>query len=233
MDSFGFYYDEWKDRALAGDGDSAFLLHHTLASCRASVRSKEELDNAIDQLYQTHTLRVRGEVSDVIAGTGSKKLGIVEQSLNESYERCKDISDQQLGDETNWLRIAADNGSAHAARRLGQELLVTDIDEAISYLEMAWLSGDLDALSELAFISLNGRPESSNPVLAYAYWSLYNMISSTLIEAGGRSLHAPASNEEASLYDSLLLPGQKAESIIIAKELLLSNPNCCFSRHIR
>lgn len=228
------YYEEWSSRAKAGDGDAAFLLHNSLANCKSRIESEEELNEAIDQLYQTHSTQTSDDgTPNTIPGFQDERLKIVETSLRKSFVKCKELTDEQMPNGSEWLILAANHGNAHAARQLAQELFVSDLGESIKYLEMAWLSGDLDALPELAFIYSKGGPDGTDPVQANVYWSLYVMITKQLQEAGGELLHAPPSEEITASYASQLRPYEIEQSIAMAKQILRSNPNCCFSRHIR
>lgn len=231
------FYEEWSWRARAGDGDAAFLLHNSLAGCKSRIESEEELNETIDQLYQTHSIHTSGDgIPSIIPGSQYERLEIVEASLRESFVKCKELNDEQIANGNEWLTLAANNGNSHAARQLAQEYFVSDLGESIKYLEMAWLSGDLDALSELAFIhskGRRGRPDETDPVQANAYWSLYVMITQQLQEAGGELMYVPPSEEITASYASQLRPHEVEQSIALAKQILRSNPNCCFSRLIR
>lgn len=228
------FYEEWSSRARAGDGDAAFLLHNSLAGCRSRIESEEELNEAIDQLYQTHSIQTSGDgIPSIIPGSQYERLEIVEAAIRDSFVKCKELNDEQIANGNEWLTLAANNGNSHAARQLAQEYFVSDLGESIKYLEMAWLSGDLDALSVLAFIHSKGRPDETDPVQANAYWSLYVMITQQLQEAGGELLYVPPSEEITASYASQLRPHEVEQSIALAKQILRSNPNCCFSRHIR
>ncbi len=229
------FYEELSWRARAGDADAAFLLHNSLAGCsRSRIESEEELNEAIDHLYQTHSIQKSGDgIPHIIPGSGYERLEIIEAGLRESFVKCKGLNDEQIANGNQWLTLAANNGNSHAAHRLAQEYYASDLGESIKYLEMAWLSGELDALSALAFIHSKGRPNETDPVQANAYWRLYVMITQQLQEAGGELLYVPQSEEITASYASQLRPHEVEQSIALAKQILRSNPNCCFSRLIR
>ena len=128
--------------------------------------------------------------------------------------------------------MAADAGNAHAMMTLGQRLLGRNDPNARKYLEMAWLAGDVNAASHLSYLYSKGSAQDADLVTANAYMYLHYKILDEMVAGGGELRGPPVSPEYVRNTAFRISANEMEQSHQIAKDILRSNANCCFSRRV-
>lgn len=221
-------YSTLAQLASNGDHGAAFVLSNLLHGCSLAHRTLSELEHAVDQLYQTHTIPIPGST---IARTISNPddLAIHERNLRDEYSRCSGLSLEQIDEADTWLATAADSGNLHAMMIIGQRLLGRRDPKAIDYLQMAWEGGNLTAASHLGYLYSDSRFEGANPVTGYAYKYLHDKVAEAL-RRQTEADYGGSRNTKTSPSGFGLSPREMEEAITLAKDILRGNRNCCFPR---
>ncbi|MGH8194919.1 MAG: hypothetical protein ACREQ8_11035 [Woeseiaceae bacterium] len=224
-------YDELSAAANLGDADAAMVLSNLLNECSMAHRSEQELNHAIDVLYQTHTVILPGSERPATV-VGTDDMRVVEQRIRKQYEQCRGLSDKQIDQADRLLQQAATLGNSHALMSVAQTMLGHRDPKAEHYLEMAWLAGDLEAASHLWYFYCNAPPGRQDLVKGYAYKYVHDHVLRTAIENGAILRGPPMSTDSTEDASLRLNSRQEREALSLAKELLRQNPLCCFSNRL-
>ncbi len=217
---------------LRDEANAAAVLSHLLQACGGAHRTVEELEYAIDQIQQTHTVPLPGsEAPATIVGTDD--MSVVEQIYRNAYVRCNGVSEKQIEEADDWLKLAAELGDTRAMMTVGQTLLGRRDPRAQLYLESAWSAGDVDAASLLWYFHSRASPEQANLTIGYAYKYLHDQIINGSIAAGATLRGRPISPEASRNAALQLSPTELNEALLLAKDILRQNHNCCFSNRVK
>ena len=229
-------YNGLADAADSGDASAAYVLGSALENCQEAYTTSEELNQAIDQLYQTLTVPIPGQ--DIPAEFNiDVDLANVETSLRQAFDMCRDITAEQKAESVSWLVKAAESGHAYAARRLGTRSIAPRAPEldAYKFLMLAWRSGDMAALGALWTYYMKESAAAPERINAIASFNLYI----TLMEAAktlGMRFPDQLLNSQRAWFDSesaYLSPYDLDRAIGISEQMLRDNENCCETPFIR
>lgn len=233
-ESLAVQLDEWKNEAIEGNADVARMIYKSLDLCRQrTYRTDDEFAAAIDQLQQTHVISLT--LGGQTAPSYVEPTDDLISDLRKWHEFCRGIGEDDIQAADSWLEMAANNGSVRAQLALGQKM-VTKSDGRI-YLEMAWLSGSIDAAGWLArSLTAENDEVSKDLIAAYAYQTLYAELVRADFESRGLSStpHAVSwmeANSRGTLrIESLLAVNELQLAQELAKNLYAGNKSCCLSR---
>ena len=223
-------YEILREAALTGDAIASIMLYEMQRSCQSRYESEDELEAALDQLYQTHTIPIPGREQP--AGLGDpERIDRMEAQMRSKYSRCKKLLAYQGNLEEKWLERSANDGWPLAMIELGQQQ--EDQESARILYQAAWDAGStqsLDLLSEIIRQSYENGVDPSANVEAFAMLRTYTIIETTLLKNQGRIAGRQAARLQAKLDEEqkLLLPQELEEALEMSKQMIRSNPNCCF-----
>ena len=133
------YYDSLKDAADAGDTDAALELGFVLLRCIGYATTKEELEQKVDRMLQTHLI-------ESTIGQESRLVDNIQPYIEieqQRYEICKGLSNEQVTSSDEWFDRAAELGDYFAQagtmeRGLEQYWLSTGVQHGVeSFGEIA------------------------------------------------------------------------------------------------
>ena len=224
-------YPRLEARAENGDGQAAYELFRALSFCgEFEFRTRDKLEAAIERLYQTRTL------PSVPAGVPTnmiddERLGTVETTLRNQFEHCEGVEDDRIAEAEDWLQLAASLGHVESWHYLGGR---SNDAASRSFLESAWLAGDIDAAYQLAAAYSEYSDQPADHVRAYAYGYLYRALLEAEYQHHGLLEERPITMRFLERADQWLdaereqlQPWQIVEAIDMARGLLESNTACC------
>jgi hypothetical protein len=223
-------YEVMRKAALSGDAIVSFNLSEMQRSCQSHYDSDESLEAAVDQLYQTHTIPRPDQERPTKIGD-PEKLEEIATMMRSSYARCEKLLAYQGDFDEKWLERSANDGWPLAMIELGQQQ--DDRESARNLYQAAWDTGSVQSLSLLSEIIMRSYESGENPnanVEAFAVLLTYTIIETTLLKDQGRIAGRHAARLKAKLEDEqkLLLPQERNEALEMSKQMIRSNPNCCF-----
>lgn len=230
--SFARNYEMFRDRAEAGDGTASLLLHDMVTSCQSAFDTEDQLENAIDRLQQTHTLQLAKMQKPVPLDDPDQIPQFVEQ-MRSQYQGCSQLDAEQKAEPGQWLQLAAEQRLSPAMIEYGNQ--IADPTEAMEWFKGAWDEGEVEGLMMMSkvyqFQYQSGQYPAHN-INAYASLMAY----AKLVEAGmGGADHGPIAHGEVRRVQDMLdhatdslKQHELTEAIALSKELINSNPNCCF-----
>ena len=215
-------------------------MYRFLTYCARDYGSESELDQAIEQVYQTHTVPIPESGRD--SHVEADDYGDVENQMRKRFELCANISEASTKEAGHWLELAADNSypramTQYANRHPGES-------RSLQYLEAAWLAGDSSAPADLAHYyreATDTFPHTQKPdkIAAYAYtylgmklWDMKwdtTLVDMKLSAVGDIARRWEAANEEHLRLETLKLAAHELEAgTEMAKTILRNNENCCY-----
>jgi hypothetical protein len=223
-------YEILREAALTGDAIASIMLYEMQRSCQSHYDSEEDLEAAVDQLYQTHTIPRPGQERPTKIGD-PEKLEEFATMMRSSYARCEKLFAYQGNFDEKWLERSANDGWPLAMIELGQQQ--KDQESARNLYQAAWDAGSVQSLSLLSEIIKRSYESGEDPnanVEAFAVLLTYTIIETTLLKDQGRIAGRHATSLKAKLEDEqkLLLPQERNEALEMSKQMIRSNPNCCF-----
>jgi hypothetical protein len=141
------------------------------------------------------------------------------------------ITADHKAEAVNWLAMAAQSGMPIAMQRMSGE--ISDYRQGVELDEGRWRAGDAMALRDLAvryYRSYNSGEHPKNKTKFYAALYAYTQIARARFsnpQDRALGLYEQAEDElDAATRE--MLPYELTEAVTMAKEILCSNPNCCF-----
>lgn len=226
-------FDKLSEAALDGDGASAFRLKELITGCETAPQSDSELAAIVDQLQQTHTFVPPGS-DEPVRFHRAEDVAIAIEQRRSSYELCKALTPAQKENPQMWMDLAVELGYSPAILERAQETQNTQ--EAIELSRMAWESGDAYGLYLLSSHYQKNYESGAVPTdNVRSYAALFAFTKITVAGMTGHG-HGRISSRIVERYERTLdeataelLPRELEEAISIAKAIITSNPNCCFS----
>lgn len=220
-----------QELATAGDAFAARKLATLQDSCMDAPATREELEYRIDEFQQTQGAGFSGESRSPPVDAESVPLFI--EMMMQGFERCRQVR-YAIGDsDTNFLKLAADNG--HGLAMLDYANRTTDRGEAEEYYERAWKAGQPEALRYLSRIARRNYENGSDLnglMTSVAYFVAYATLRRERLRAFNNTLdNAEISSLQSESIASLevLLPSHRDDAVRQAREIVRQNPNCCVS----
>lgn len=224
-------YEVLREAAMNGDAVISMILHEWQNGCRLQYETDEELEVAVDQLYQTHTYPVPGRDQST-ALVDPKEVDLIAEGLRSNYLRCRKFAKKQGNLDEKWLERAAADGSSAAMIEMG--LRQTDPELAESLYRKAWNAGNPGGLLELATMRYQSYESGDDPtanIEAFAIFHTYIVIEQVMLKKYGESgrKFAQTMRNELDKKQSLLLPRELEAALDMSRQMIRLNPNCCFS----
>lgn len=226
-------FDRLAHLANEGNADASFILAKSLETCYSQpFVTPAELEEAIDQLHQTHRIPFKVRGYTVLQPADP----ILEQSVRETFSFCEGTTNEQRSEHQSWLRRSADQGRVSSQLTLAQRLPLGS-EEARNYLISAWESGDMDAAGWLARMYMHEYNGTSKDLIrAYAYHSIYTELVKAdyavrgVMDDPGAVRWMDADERVLAERDAQLSPFELGEAKRLAIRLLTGNPKCCLLR---
>lgn len=229
-------YDSLVSVAEAGDKTAALTLFKGLSICDTFIyETPEQLDQAIQDLWQTHTYKLKsrdGTIESYGAGTFN-----VEDELRNVFRFCDGITSEQKSNAVKWLRQAANLGHARAAQDLVMGWIGNTVEgrkylrksfEAGWYNSGAILADYLDGgINHLPGIEQRIDDIHQDRVHAYAYRYLFTKLleADSAIDVRATELM----KEQLTNHENSMSPHEVSVGLKKAKEIMLKYSECCFS----
>lgn len=223
-------YEVLREAALNGDAIVSMILHEKQRSCQSRFESEEDLEAAVDQLHQTHTIPFPGQEQP--SGISNPEyIENMEFILRDHFTDCQKFVAYQGNLNEKWLERSAADGWPVAMVELGQQQEAPE--SAKSYYQEAWEAGSVEGLELLAEIIKQSYESGEDPsanVEAFAVLHTYTIIESALLKDHGQVAGRFTAGLKANLEreQSLLRPRELRKAIEMSKQMIRSNPNCCF-----
>ena len=223
-------YEILREAALNGDAIASIMLYEMQRSCQSRYESDDALEATIDQLHQTHTIPIPGQEQSA-RFSDPESIDKMATVMRSRYSTCEKLLAYQGNLEEKWLERSANDGWPLAMIELGQQQ--EDQESARNLYQAAWDAGSAQSLSLLSEIMKrsydNGEDPNAN-VEAFAVLHTYTIIETTLLEDQGRIAGRHAARLKAKLEDEQkqLLPRERDDALEMSKQMIRSNPNCCF-----
>lgn len=173
--------------------------------------------------YQAGEIRLR----ESLAAQGIDPTPALERYYR-TYDACLSVPASQRNEASRWLRLATELGDPEAPRQLAMDQLGTYAGFVL--LRQAWEAGNADVLLELSrayehgWASPDGKPD---PAMAYAYSYLAHYIWTPPPTRERPGFSFERRNAHLTNARPLADPAARDAALMQARDLLLSNPNCC------
>lgn len=215
-------------RELAEENaEAAYQLWTILDSCKFAFEAGSDLENALNTLSETQSVRLPGMHEPRFVGEESSRNW--REALEMSFDICSGITEEMKFEKNAWLKKASDGGYPLAMMHYSE--MEHDPDTALDLAERRWQAGDADAMRtmyELYQQDYESGIEPGNKVTAYAHLLVYKLISEKKWGPGSRRLERFL--PEFGDASRQMLPHELTEAEALARRLIESNPACCF-RH--
>ncbi len=223
-------YEVLREAALNGDAIISMILHERQRSCQSRFESEEDLEAAVDQLHQTHTIPFPGQ-EQPSGISNPEDIENMESILRAKFSDCEKLVAYQGSLEEKWLERSAADGWPIAMIELGRQQEDAELAKRF-YLE-AWEAGSVESLELLAEIIKHSYESGVAPsanVEAFAVLHTYTIIESATLKDHGQVAGRIIASLMAKLESErrLLRPRELREAIEMSKQMIRSNPNCCF-----
>ena len=179
-------YEILREAALNGDAIVSIMLYEMQRNCQSRYENEDELEAAVDQLHQTHTIPIPGQEKSVRLAD-PESIERTADSMRSKYSRCEKLFAYLGNLEENWLERSANDGWPLAMVELGQQQ--QDQGSARNLYQAAWDAGSVHGLSLLSEIIKQSYKSGEDPtanVEAFAVLHTYTIIETTLLEDQGR-----------------------------------------------
>jgi TPR repeat protein len=241
-------YEKFANQAKRGNGEAAFALYQLLSACTHAYTDPQDLEAAIDKMYQTRTFPI-GPASNASQNTpfdGGVNLEMFEIAIRGQAKSCSEMTVKQLESTEKWLFMAADLGHDSALIDYAASQMYETVDgdlqanyqmTSVEFLERAWLQGNVRSLLHLWEIYGNGSPHiDADSTKAYAYIWLQTHL--RIAQYRSDSRRAPEEREELVAMKLEFLQHQTSKmrlselnrALQLAEEILRANNDCCFDR---
>lgn len=232
MPPFEHQYEILRHQAESGNGMSALILHGIMQMCASAFDTEEELEEAIDLLQQTHSVRLPNmEVPATVSDP--QQIPMFVQQMTTQYEDCSGLELQHESESTKWLKLAAEKRVPIAMIEYANQ--ISDPNEAIDWFKGAWEEGESEGLmsmSNVYFANYNSGEKPEDNVKGFATLLAYTQ----LVETGmGGPDHGPVAHRQVQRIKNMLDEAKSTlkqyeidEATALARKLIASNSNCCF-----
>jgi hypothetical protein len=228
-------YDMYVEMVHDGDASAAFVLSKVLSECRESYTTNEELERAVDALYQTRRIERPSENPGPPTYLGKGELKNQELAMRNRFFQCEGITEYQKDVESiEWLTVSADSGFVLAQLELASLHFETEnFKLSQKYFEMTWQSSGsvlaAEGLHEIYKSGGGGIDPNPTKAAAYMYLSTYVFLEYVPAETSGPLLTRLRDRKRQALEAELLglNPFEMKSAIEMAKEILTENENCC------
>lgn len=216
-----------------GDSSAAMDLYEIVRFCSTAYVSEEELDRAVELAYQTRRIHLPDTQSSMRVAEVDDIEAVIDSELREPFKYCDGIDIYERSNAGDWLETAASLGNSLASIELGRSIADTDYDKSLAYLHKAWQQGNTDALPFLAKLygtSYQSGEFPENKIKAYSIYYAFNYILQEGSQGHGEIFGRWAAEQrrnlelvEDTLYEHEIEEGRRA-----ARDLIISNENCCY-----
>lgn len=218
-------YARLRDMAIEGDVEAAFRLWTMLDSCQFAYEKSEDLQSALNTLSQTQSVKL--PEMDEAKYVGDKSAKTYEEALRLSFEHCRGVTDEMKAEKTGWLKQASDVGYPLAMMNY------SDVEKgyasAMDLETRRWQAGDSAAMLKLYELYqekyISGEMPDNN-IIAYAHLLVYRQISEK--KWGPNSRRMEGLLPQFEIATALMRPNELEAASALARDLIESNPNCCF-----
>ena len=225
-------FEALQEMALAGDQFAPIILHGIVKSCEMAPANDAALQNEISQLEQTHRIRSPQDGREIYIDDPDVISQMV-QRMTDAYDDCRLLSSVQRSDPEKWLELAAENGNSVAMVDLANQ--IEDVARSDSLHERSWRAGDSFGLlgmykSRLRDFDSGEKPDGK--VLAYATFIAYSILTEARYRQPESRIAAKAADKvKLDLENKMqeLRPEEADRAMDMAREIISTNPNCCYS----
>jgi hypothetical protein len=227
-------YETLKTRAESGDEHAAFFLSALLKQCGQAFESEGQMQAAIDNMDQTHTIRFPGTDYESHIRNPERDIPLLTKGIRKLFDSCYGITAEQKMESSDWLQRSADGDHVPAIIEIANR--EEDNEIAIRQFTQAWDAGEGQVLLELSeryYANYQSGVEPTDKIRGYAALYLYTRI----VEAGmgpdtghgeiaGRQVAQAQQTLDRATAD--MLAHEIDEAIVLARSMIDENPNCCF-----
>jgi len=224
-------YYELVEKARSGDGGAGFQIYQLMELCKEAITDKDDLDDIINLLHDTHVLHMPGKKPLHLSEVDLRQA---EVGMRNQSQYCEGVTaEQKVAGRTEWLPVAADGDFLPAADRHSWNLYEDgDHDTAVNYFQKSWLLGNRMALKGLYRVYRNGSENiAPDAITAAAYLYLEHALLNAQHTNREKGLVLAKmlvrSEEKLSNEMWLLQPIDRERAISMARDFLVTNPQCC------
>ncbi len=159
-------FDSLVERANHGDGEAALQLGRSLATCQKLPRSHAEFSERVERAQGRNS---SGEAESSLL---MNKADIFE--LQQDYEFCKGITDEQISQYAYWQMHSAELGVLEAQAEFMHQPVDLEVRRKAS--QMIWESDDGYIVDAARFYQLAANRGSPESMISVAQWALRGLI---------------------------------------------------------
>ena len=214
--------------------DAASVLAVRKADCKNAPTTREALKAEMEAVEQSGI--VGSSLTEGHQVVSDEELRIRLQVMEGVFEKCTQIRNVLDGDDTDFMKLAADNGNPVAMLNYGNSVLGDDADLAKSYYERSWELGESEALRILSTYENDRFERGDDPsadIESVALFAAYAAVEEAKIERYGIDPSHPVAQALAETGDEArarldsLVPYKRELALARARELIDSNSRCC------
>jgi hypothetical protein len=213
--------DPWAARRLVGVKDS----------CEHAPVTREELNESVSNLRQTHSLGYSETEGENLVS--HDQLSLVVEQMQRDFETCLSARATFGNEDIDFQKLAADNGVSIAMVDYGNSLPPDRAEEARGYYWRAWEDGEPEGLGQLARLAQQDYENGVNPdanLRSATYYVAWAFLMAERYQSTGSSAavdEAGRLREMATARLEELVPNQREGVVDEAVDLVKQNENCC------
>ena len=216
----GEFFERLSGPASEGNGAAAMQLYKSLRACSNKPKTEQELQKAI------RSMRTAG-----IAPSDGRPLEDRIAWFQKAYERCQGVDPVMIEQSMTYLQSSADAGHTRSALRFALSTVDQDPNLAAKYFEAVWKAGDANGAFGLSRVYRSrGAVTHDDAVRVYAYEYVgYVIRLATYDGLPGRVIARKRQRlmSEMAARTLAVSPGIVEEAMLLAKDLIVSNAECC------
>ncbi len=217
----------------AGNAVASYSAYKLLRKCNSLNMTEEELDTAINRLYETRN--PPHSSPENISDRFNPKTA--EVNMRRTFAQCRAIPEDQISNRTKWLRKAAQDGSSLAIQEYGDSIVHKRPKEAFHEYNRLWeLGGAMgaDKLSKMYATGWQGQEPDLVKAAAYGYIATQSMLDyfDSIDNIYGSTIFEQVKLDHVEIQRGYLMrikPAEQDRAVELAQDLLDKNPNCCFN----
>ncbi len=205
------------------------------SQCVGAPTTREGLEREMSNLKQSRTVSATVTEGDFLA-TNEEELRLLLQMMESTFEKCSDIRTVLDGDDTDFMKMSADNGNPVAMLDYANSIFSDNSELAKSYMDSAWNSGQASALWVLSNYETSRFERGIDPsadVEAAALLLAFAALEEARIELFGIDPSHPVAQAAVETANGALQrldalnPYKRDLAIKRAQELIETNDRCC------
>lgn len=202
--------------------------------CGGAPVTHEELEREMEALRQSGIVDSTLIEGDLLAADNEIRMHL--QMMQEAFDKCTTLRSVLDGDDTDFMKLAADHGNPIAMIEHGRSILHDETELAKSYFDKSWDAGESSALFTLSNYEIDRFERGEDPsadVESVALFAAYAAVEEAKIELYSMDPSHPVAlaitetaDDARDRLDSLV-PYKREMALARARELINSNSHCC------